>query len=258
MFYKNTFMKEFLSGEMISDEDAKVLIRAYQNGYTSALEPLIRGFSKLIIYFIPMEIRFNEHGDDWFQDGVVTVIKCANEFNTESNTKFSTYLSKALKNNFVKSSHLFSLPCYLWKYVSSYKKLIEIDPNISDLELMEELNISSSFLNTVKEAVSFASSSSVDDYIGVNKLSYEEDIAPKIIEQIDYSICSKTVFESLDNKTVDIIKKRYGFYEDEYTLEKIGKDHQMTRQGIDILIQRTFKKMKNKKVLKDLAKEYLG
>lgn len=255
--FRNTELKEMISGKTLSDEDTRVLIRAYQNGYTGALDPLIHGYAKMILKSIPSYVRMTDSVEDWFHDGVVTLVLSANHFNPDAETRFTTYLWHALRNNQTRSKKLFHLPIYMWKYMTKYRMLKEEYPDITDQDMAELMNISISFLETLTSADAFIQSNNLVDYSAIPTSAYSEDASVSAIKNVDLDYVNEAIQSLFDERIVDILKMRYGYYGQDYTLEEIGKKYGISRQGIDQLIKRSLVKLRENRKLYELCEEYV-
>ena len=77
---------------ILKEEEKKVLFERIKAGDKEAKEEYIKGNLRLVLSVIRRFSNSNENADDLFQIGCVGLIKAINNFNTELDVKFSTYV----------------------------------------------------------------------------------------------------------------------------------------------------------------------
>lgn len=103
MFEQVDFMRNFLNTKQLCDQEARQLVRAYQDGNNKSLERLVQGFSSMIVYFIPYDKRNSDEAYDLYQSGIIGLINAAKNFDCKSETKFSTYAYLSIKRTISKN-----------------------------------------------------------------------------------------------------------------------------------------------------------
>lgn len=256
MFDNVDFMRDFIKIKPLTDEDCRILVKAFQSGYTEALNPLIKGFSPMIISFIPYQQRTDNFAEDLYQNGVIGLINAAREFDLDSENKFSTYVYVAIRNSAKKMIRKMNIPVYYWSLLKNYEEIIaSSDKPLSDEILCEKLSISEKTLFGLKSSLGIYSFTSIDD------MNYEcrcdtELLDDYVTRMIDWESLWDTV-ETLSEIEKTVIKKHIGFEYDKTTFEQIGREYGHTRQWAHIIFKQGIEKLKKQQKIKELAKEYL-
>lgn len=257
MFNDVNFMKEFISTKTLTDESCRILVAACQFGYTDALESIIKGFSSMIISFIPYEQRNLEIASDKYQNGVIGLIKAVYEFDLDSTTKFSTYAYVSIKRSIQKTnSRLMMLPVSFWKLMKQYEYL-QKDTSLSDIDICELLNIKLTTLENLKYIAKNNYVESLDnDNVWKTKVC-EEDILEQVMKKVDGEQLYSKIDQLLNERQVEIIKLHLGIESEPHTFQEIGERYGISKQRVQVLFKNGLSVLKENETIEDLAKEYL-
>ena len=197
-----------------------------------------------LIYKIANKYKSFYSLDDLYQAGCIGIIKATKKYNSNTNTKFSTFAFKYIlgeiidyirkDRNIIISDEVYSL---YRKYIQVKNELfIKYEREMSFNEICSFMEIDEKLMLNIIESISFSKSIDEDEKV-YNSLSFDNR------DSIDNIILLKNEIELLDQKDRDLINYRYyqGYSQDE-TAKLMGINQvKVSRQEKLIL-----SKMKNK------------
>ena len=258
MFKQVEFMKDFISCETLSDVDCRILIAKYRQGDSSALEILIKGFSKMVISFIPYNQRLLDSASDRYQNGVMGIIRAANEFDLNSEVKFSTYAFVAIRRWMTKQSHFIQLPSTLWKAAKKYEAIIRNRSNhITEDFLCDQLMVSPKELKIIKSAFHLLYVEDIENASSYKMNSFEDDISDYVVTKLDAELLYKEIECLKDKRQIEIVKLYLGIGHESQTFKEIGEKYGISKQRVYVIYKKALATLKQQENIIELAREYL-
>ena len=229
------------------------LIEKYQRTLDKdILEKIIIRNLRLVRKFTNKYVgRQNPHYWDYYQEGIIGLMKAIKKFDTNRNNEFSTYAVWWIKQSIIRAYGTYKrqirLPVHILEHISKIKKLScnkkherQTVANYSKNNNLDYEALEKGFEVLHKKQVclfAMSNSEELEDFKHeeILKESYEKDFV-KILEK------------TLDTeKEIDIIKRRYNFcpYKNQKnTLDEIGILYNVTRERIRQIELKTRKKLR--------------
>ena len=261
-----------ISNEVLSDKYLKDQLEMYidysiaRNQFESYNNGLIKSYIN--------KCQLNQNEEDFFQEGILGVIRAVDTFDIRMGYRFSGYALASINNYISRSKTLTQntvhIPVNLYtklKFLQSKQReeYIKTGRNISLKEVMDRLNISKnmqenlltaqlcllphSLNEIIFERDGWNSDVQLEDLVLDNKISIEEEILRR---QTSRELL-KLMDEKLDEREKDILLKRSGYLTGEaMTLEEIGAQYGFTRENIRIIQKKAMKKLKKSPKVNDL------
>ena len=199
--------------------------------------------------------------EDFLQDGNIGLIKAINKYEVDKGYRFSTYAMWWIRNNIGrtmanfdetirKPAHIVEIHNRYVKFASDYLTTYGIEPTIK--EAADALGENVSVIKDVLK--NFTSPTSLE----LNLNPEEEDFTLKSVIADDGPLPDDIYFEKefmkvfdkaakdlLDERTADMLKKRFGLTEDgkKYTLEEIGQMYDVTRERVRQIEAKALRKL---------------
>ena len=219
-------------------EERNILIKAKQGDELSQNQ-LIQNNLKLITKIAKKYINYGIPLNDLIQEGIIGLINAIKKFDLNYKCKFITYayykIRQAIANAIANNSRTIRVPIYMHdlhiKYKQIYEKEFEskgITP--TDKELSETLDVPIHYINYLKEfdrttisinsPISDESDKELIDTLISEDINIEDIIINNsLIEEVNKLLNTY----DLDKKDIEIIKYRFGFYNNRiYTYKEIA------------------------------------
>lgn len=216
---------------------------------------------RLVVYFAKKYINTSISLLDLIEEGNLGLIKAIEKFDTNLETKFSTYAGYWINQRIImyikNQGKLIKIPINSQRDYNKYMKVYNdyqktYGHNPSEEELMDTLGINRDYIKKLEEqTIRFVSldaparddeRSKLDNYNLVSTGQFEEDIINK--ETI------KKLLKCLSEKEQTIIALRYGLIDGKvWSLKEIGEKYDITRERVRQI---------EDKILKKLRRNYLG
>ena len=256
-----TYLNEIRKYEVLSREEEKDLIIKAQKCDELARNKFILCNLRLVASIVLKHYRNRELSElDLIQEGTIGVIKAIDKFDVKTNYKFSTYAYFYIKQHIdialLTKGRNIHIPVYMHEKMQNYRRCIN------------EFKLTNKRIPTFKEIIKLTGYDEetiiliqkyLNDTISYDiKLGESEDIS--ILDNIsdeknDYetiynNILDKTIIEDtiknagLTAREIDVIKRRYGFYDKVETLENVGKIYGLTKERIRTIERSALKKMR--------------
>ena len=264
-----SWKRVFLQYPSATREENLELVARYQNGDESALDLIVKKNSRLVFYVIR---KLNIHGDamleDMFQEGSIGLIIAAKKFDVGRGFAFATYAYYWIRHKILRyietAPYTIHLPLYhtqmLWK-IKKATQILEASGNSEPTyaEIAEECGLTEEDVRTtldecrkptsldapVSGDVFFREDSdaaSLYEFVADEKIQGGEDEAM----QIGLSESIKEVLKCLNERELDVIKRRYGL--DNHTpetLQEIGDSYGLSRERIRQIEHKAIRKLQH-------------
>ncbi len=261
---------------LLSREEELELATKMKAGDIEAKNKIIESNLRLVVSIAKRHVGNGLQFLDLIQEGNLGLIKCCEKYDPTLGYKFSTYATWWIRQSITRAladtSRLIRLPVHVVEKLKKYnkeKKNLELylKRDASKEELSKETNLSSEEIDELELYNQHVTSLNTkigdngndrDTELGAFLESAEgnpEEIAFQntLSEQIDelFKKCN------LKPKEIEVIKRRFGFYNNETeTLEKVGDRFNVSRERIRQIEKRAMNKLMNSPYKKHL-KEFL-
>lgn len=254
-----------------SKEETEVLFRRYRKGDTSAYDLLLLGNLRRIPTIAKSCRGRGVPFEDLLQEGVLGLIKAIKHFKSKSTkytfNEYSSYwIWQAVTSSCAELSYIIRLPSNIFY---SHKKLIR---SIERFESMngyrpqkentgtnleyETLSCLYNLPEDLNEIICY-----YNDWDSVEDSTFPVD---ENLEHADLHSLIKWILSYLSLREQDILKRYYGIdCEHEYSLEDIGKKHDLTRERVRQIKEKALNRLrgvflKKKRTIYSLFGFYLG
>lgn len=246
------YMSEISKYKVLTSEEVNELCIGMHNGDKSAKEILIKHNLKLVVSIAKKcAVSINNLSImDLIQEGNIGLIRAVEKFDYTLGYRFSTYATWWIKQFIIKAYNTkeenILIPTAILKLYRKYNKYVEEYMNIygkipTDEQIMNYLKISSKRLTTLKNLY-MTDSISYDNQVNrmIGDVVYDGD---NVEEDIDDYIFLYNIKTILNNYEYYIVYKRL-FSDPVPSLEEIGKDLKMSREGAGRIERGAFLKLK--------------
>lgn len=267
--------KEYIEGDTLlnkidnaktpSNEENLELIKLAKNGDKSAEEELIIRNGKLV-YKVYQKFN-NKLKSDMIQEGLIALSQAIYSYDETKEVMFSTYAYTLIFNrmmDFISYNngnipYSKSMVKNLYKINKAKRELEMKNMAITDDNIIKETGLkpSSYYFALNNQLEVFSLDKKINDTDNENSLNdiidngenFEDDLVEKIANETLTTLLQKYLSE----RNYDIICRKYGLngYQ-ESTLEEIGKIYSMTAEGIRVVINSQFERLKRIKSIQAL------
>lgn len=257
------YVQEISKYPLLSTEQERELAEKAHNGDKSALDKLIKCNLRLVVAFAKKYCFTGLDILDVIQSGNIGLIEAAKKYDPSLNFKFSTFASPWIKKECLKyvseMKYMICLTPRVFLELQKIREIVEkeLEIELCDISESDMIYISNRTGIPVSRAIQIINASipyfSFDSTIGDNDdIVFEELIADQnnISAEDDHAykdLCDELfgAIGDLTPKEKTVIKKRYGLeHEDPMTLQEIGKELSLSREGVRIKEKRALKKLK--------------
>ena len=202
---------------------------------------------------------------DLTQEGCIGLMLAIDYYDINKNIKFSTFAYWWIKKMIVNAifEKEVRIPDYLQRQMSKYYKakeklLTELNRIPTEEEIAQETEISIDKITKINHQ--FDNMASLNTIIDDNNKELC-DLLPVDIKELDEEYIKEELKNKVEEllqsaklteKEIDIIKLRYGFYNDEpYSLKSIGMKYNLSPGRIHKIEQDALSKLRNSKIIKE-------
>lgn len=196
--------------------------------------------------------------DELFSDGIKGLMRAAQKFEAGHGAKFSTYarwwIKQYIRRSMMERSHQIRIPQVAAKSMSAVINAVkEIEAETGSAPTLHEMHEKLPHLTRARILALIG----VSDVMSMNATGQDSDeeignSIPDTSVKTPYEmLCKLTLGGDLDillseltDREVDVIKKRFGFYGREMTLEEISKHINRTRERVRQIQNIALKKMR--------------
>ena len=277
------YLKEISVYNNLSQEEIIDLFIKYKNGDINARDKIIKSHLKFVFFIAKHYQKYGVETMDLIEEGNYGLLKAIEKYDYNKGYRFTTYAYYWIRNYIFRalSKKHISVPIRIQveilkfkKYTSNLtnklkrtpnnKELIEyinnIDPefNITEEKIKELENINDkmtpTYLNNTVDGKD--NESELINLIEDKNDDIEISIENKIISEKINALLNGEVKSNLNDKELDIIAARYGFYGRIFTLEELGKKYNLTRERIRQIENTALRKLKKLNYIKKITKDY--
>ena len=207
--------------------------------------------------------------EDVIQAGNEGLIIAANKYDSNYHCRFSTYalwwIKQRIQREFAYSSRTIRIPYGLHEKIVKAKRIInsyKIENDgleISDDELAQIMDISLQTVNEIRKSIELSKTSSYDKILEDEKNEIGEGIEDErnsITEKTNQIFNEELInyingLDILLKKEKEVIKLRFGFYGEIYTLQEIADIYGVTRERVRQIEAKCLKKLYEKSQIQD-------
>lgn len=260
LYNLDAYMREIASFSVLTNEEEKQLGREILKGNKEAENKLIKHNLRLVVFIAKRNLNRGLDLTDLISFGNMGLMKAAHMYDSEKDNKFSTYagwwINSYINLGLFSTANNIRIPNHVMEYKRRYLKVknqieAEYGREATVEEVMQKTGFSPKLiaeLDALATTVSFNSKLSeesetelldylVDDENQIEQLMVQQSLAIKIRELLENT--------KLNEMERNVIFYRYGFFDNEvWTLEKIAKKYQKTRERIRQIEAKALKKIR--------------
>jgi RNA polymerase primary sigma factor len=205
---------------------------------------------------------------DLVQEGNIGLMKAVDRFKYQKGCKFSTYakwwIKQGVTRGIINQAKTIRVPIHI---MESYRTLIHASRELTqqlgrepeDREIAQKLGMPvkkvSEHFNAIKNTVSLQAAINDEDTKLEDLIEDREKPSPCVcLENKEMKAKIAEILSTLTPREAKIIRMRFGIgVERDFTLEEIGKQFYITREGVRQLEAKALKRLRHPSRLKDLA-----
>lgn len=256
------FMAEASRYKLLTAEEEVELGEKALYGDKKAREDLINANYRLVA---KIAFSYRTKGlplDDLLQEGCIGLITAADKFDYRKGYKFSTYAVWWIRQGILRAlatkSNMIRLPVYAYghlqrmrRFIVLYKERYGENPKPEyiakkldlSIELVNELFLHNGDLLSLDVEIGDEKDSVLADFIADRPEKSPE--SSYLRTDLKENLCS-VMEDSLSEREIEIVKKRFGFDGTPRTLEEIGSEIGLTRERIRQIEKQALRKLKKK------------
>lgn len=265
LYLKDISVKKLLTLE----EERELAKRIKDDGDDEARKKIIESNLRLVVSIAKRYVGNGVSLSDLIQEGNMGLMKAVNKFDPSKGFRFSTYASWWIRQSVVRSlaekGRSIRLPVHQNETLVQYKKTIKkleakLNRQPTTNEIAKEMNLS---VEKVNEIYNWSMDTiSLNLFIGEGENMELEDFIPSddepMSDVVDRSLLRDEVSEllkgcKLTEQELEVLKYRYGFVGEPWTLERIGKKLNKTRERIRQVENSALKKIRKSEHIEDFA-----
>lgn len=249
---------------LLTPEDEIKLCKRIADGDDSAKKELAEHNLRLVASIAKRYVTYRNEFLDLIQEGNIGLMKAVDRFDYTLGNKFSTYATWWIKQSITRSiadnGRTIRIPVHMHELINKLTRLVdrytvENTEAPSDEWLAEQMKLP---IEKIKEIKKYNTEPiSLSTLIGEDGDSTLEDFIPDTssltpennYEKQDLSETVNKLLANFSEKEQDIIRRRFGMYpyEQQETLEEVGKVYHVTRERIRQIEAKALRKLRHPK-----------
>ncbi|MCM1370499.1 MAG: RNA polymerase sigma factor RpoD/SigA [Clostridium sp.] len=264
-----SYLKQIGKYKKLNDEEEKILMKRLKNGDKKAYDKFVKHNLKLVVNTAKDYRGYNVPFIDIILYGNEGLYEAINRYDISKGCKFSTYAVPCIKTKIIRGIRenlrliipSFHISEEINKYLKIYSYLLiklEHEPTIE--EMASELNISIEeallLEHLSKDDISINQQFEDNDKLELGDLIIDEtvNVEEKVTSDIYFAKIINFINDNLNEKEIDIIKKRFGFDNKiPMSYDEIGKIYGVSRERIRVIVNNIFKKLRNSKEFQKIS-----
>lgn len=269
------YFNEISKIPLLSYEEEQALGKLVLEGNETAKNKLTESNLRLVV---SIARKYSMYGNllDLIQEGNIGLMKAVERFDYKLGYKFSTYATWWIKQSITRSiadySRTIRIPVHAHELIIKIHKIereysqANNGKQISSKELAEMLSndkitYTEEKIDEIKTYEFITNETSTDMQIGEDQetslldliIDDENNLEDEVIEKIKRNdIITAIEASPLNEREIDIIKRRNGFYGKPQTLQKIAKEYNLTRERVRQIEAKAYRKLRRNKETKKL------
>ena len=221
---------------------------------------------RLVISIAKKYSYFNIEFSDLIQEGNIGLIKAVDKFEYRRGFKFSTYatwwIRQAVSRFVQDQSREIRVPVHMGDLINKIAQIERALINIPIVEvdkvIAKKLGLTEEKIKNTKEKIYSMVSLQSEDKKDIETLTQTEfDVLDLSSDFENFSLREslEKIFKEIPRKEVQVIKYRFGWYGEEFTLEKIAEQFGLTRERIRQIEAKGIRRLSNSAKLRKLGFE---
>ncbi len=259
---------EEIKHKTLTPEEEIELFKRKEAGDPNATEEIIKHNLKLVVSIAKYYANFSVPLMDLIQEGNLGLMTAIEKYDYRKGYKLSTYATWWIRQSITRALadkgrtiripvHYYEMLIKLRKATNQFETEFGRKPTTEDLSNMTgipEMKIEESYLYN-PDIVSLdtpINSADLDDDTVLGDFITDPSVGRDLglVDIINEDFMSTLESLNLDERELDVIKRRFGFYGKMQTLEEIGRAYGLTRERIRQIENRSLKKLRRNKEIK--------
>jgi RNA polymerase primary sigma factor len=258
----DAYFRDVKTTSVLTASEEKRLCLLVQEGDCEARDHLIRANLRLVVSIAKSYCRSGVDLEDAIAEGNLGLIRAAEAFDPEMETRFCTYASywikQAIKRFVVNTSRPIRVPAYMNELMVKWQRAKkQLHDELSRTPTLEEiaksLNLTPKKTALVKKAIYIYNAAPATGHVDAsqdvaNTFADEDLVAPEIalVHQEDVTSVLKHL-DSLDVRDAKVLRMRFGLNgEEPMTLSEIGEKLDLTRERVRQIERGALKQLSEK------------